>query len=253
MLDRIKRFLSGVNFFSPESFRNLKFPEIVRYRYKEIPFSNLFLLDEALRILWEKKAVYSIEIWKEEDFEFYISSSKFEKLGELGYRLSAAYPDPKIEYARKAFPQARGYMAAGFLRLEGGIFGLKTLEDFDHDPLTHILSVSRNPCIIQFLFRPERTVIETFLGDFPVFRLRVAVAVFSEKWKEAKEECEMILRSFSVFNGISRLKPVMPSALRSSNLIFKGIALRKFLFKDSFKITLPSLIAIVHFPLRGEE
>jgi len=92
MLDKIRRWIYGVNKFSSNSFRHLKFPEIIKFIPSETPFSNLLLWEEALKILWNKKAIYSIEIWKDEDFEFYISSNRFERLRELAYRLSAVYP-----------------------------------------------------------------------------------------------------------------------------------------------------------------
>ncbi len=251
MLDRIRRWINGVNEFSPDSFRHLKFPEVVRFIPSETSFSNLLLLEEALKILWSKKATYSIEIWKEEDLEFYLSSNRFEKLGELAYRLSAVYPSPKLEYPKKAFPEAKGYVASGFLKLEGSILGLKTLEDFDYDPLIHVISAIRNPCIIQFLFKPERTVIETFSGEYPLFRLRVAVSAFSEKWKNARDECERILRSFSVFNGFAKLKPVLSSPVRNSRDIFHRIAERKLSIFEGFRIMSSSLAAIAHLPLKG--
>ena len=253
MLDRIRRWIYGVNKFSPDSFRHLKFPEIIKFIPSETPFSNLLLWEEALKILWNKKATYSIEIWKDEDFEFYISSNRFEGLRELAYRLSAVYPSSKLEFSKKAFPEAKGYVASGFLKLEGSFLGLKTLEDFDYDPLVHVVSAIRNPCIIQFLFKPENLVIETFSGDYPIFKLRIAVSVFSDKWKDARNECEIVLRGFSVFNGYAKLKPVLSSMLKSSTTIFKRIIKRKLSFFDGFRITSQALAAIAHFPIRGVE
>lgn len=171
----------------------------------------------------------------------------------MAYRLSAVYPSSKLEFSKKAFPEAKGYVASGFLKLEGSFLGLKTLEDFDYDPLVHVVSAIRNQCIIQFLFKPENLVIETFSGDYPIFKLRIAVSVFSDKWKEARDECEIVLRSFSIFNGYAKLKPVLSSMLRSSTAIFKRIVKRKLSFFEGFKITSQALAAIAHFPIRGVE
>ena len=253
MFDKIRRFIHGINKFSPDDFRHLKFPEIIKFIPSETPFSNLLLWEEALKILWNKKATYSIEIWKVEDFEFYISSNRFERLRELAYRLSAVYPSSKLEFSKKVFPEAKGYVASGFLKLKGSFLGLKTLEDFDYDSLVHVISAIRNPCIIQFLFKPEKLVIETFSGDYPIYRLRIAVSTIAEKWKEARDECERILRSFSVFNGFAKLKPVLSSPVRSSRSIFERIVKRQLSFFEGFKITSQALATIAHFPIRGIE
>ena len=69
-----------------------------------------------------------------------------------------------------------------------------------------------------------------------------------EKWKEARDECEKILRSFSVFNGFAKLEPVLSLPLRSSRNIFKKIVKRKLSIFEGFKITSQSLVAITHSP-----
>lgn len=248
MLDKIKRILHGVRAYSPENFSSSA--EILRFEHDEIPFSNLFLMEDALNLLWKRKSSYSLEIWNIEDLEFYISSENVE---ELVARLSAVYPSPEVERAKSSLPEIKGYAACGFIKLEGSPLGLKSLEDFDHDPLLHMISAMRSPSIIQFTFKPTRTVFETFSGEIPVFRLRIIAAVFSENWRRALNECEILLRSFSIFNGYAKLKPVMCNLARSSASILARASSRKLSPFEGFKISLNSLAATAHFPAGGFE
>lgn len=248
MLERIKMRLKGVSRFSPETKRFLKLPEVIRFIPSDV--SNLGLLESAYRILWKRRQVYSLEIWKGEEEQYFVFSEKREGLQELLLRLSAVYPSPRMEIPSVPLLDRECFVSAGFLRLEGTPYSLKSLADFSHDPLVHVMAAAPENTFIQFLFRPEKVVVERLSGESPVYRLRVTVAVFSDDWRRAVNSCEIVLRSFTVLSSPScELVPVIPK-IPDSGIILKNMLERKFIFplKDSFRVTAEELATMAHFP-----
>ena len=185
--------------------------------------SNPGLIESAYRILWKRKQVYSLEIWKGEEEQYFVFSEKRGGFQELLLRLSAVYPAPRMEISPVPLPERECFVSAGFLRLDGALYSLKSLDDLGHDPLVHVMAATPGNTLIQFLFRPERIVVERLSWDSPVYRCRVAVAVFSDDWKRAVNSCEIVLRSFTVLSSPScELVPVIPKIL-DSGIILKSI------------------------------
>ena len=99
----------------------------------------------------------------------------------------------------------------------------------------------------QFLFRPERIAVERFGYESPVFKLRVAVAVFADDWKKATNACRRVLESFTVLSSAhTALVPVLPRIPNSCALLRSMIG-QRFLPCDSFRVTAEEL-AIAHLP-----
>ncbi len=252
MLERIRMRLKGVSRFSPEMKRFLKLPEVIRFVPSEV--SNPGLLESAYRILWKKRHVYSLEIWKGEEEQYFAFSDKREGLQELLLRLSAVHPSPRMEISQIPLPEKECFVSAGFLRFEGTPYLLKSLADFSHDPLVLVMAAAQENTFIQFLFRPEKTVVERLSGESPVYRLRVAVAVFSDDWRRAVSSCDAVLRSFTVLSSPScELIPVIPK-IPDSGVVLKNILKRRFIpIKDSFRVTAEELAAMAHFPGDGSD
>ncbi|WP_456330739.1 hypothetical protein [Archaeoglobus sp.] len=248
MLEGIRMRLKGVRKFSPAVKRFLKIPESVRFTPSDV--SNLELMEDAYRILWRKRHVYALEIWKCGEEQYFVSSDRREGLEELLLRLSAVYPSPRMKISHVPLPEKECFVSAGFLRLEGTPYTLRSLSDFSHDPLLHAVTAAPEGTVIQFLFRPERIVAERPLVESPVYRLRIAVAVFSDDWRRAASSCDAVLRSFAVFSSpSSELVPVVPKIM-DPGIILRNMLERRFVFplRDSFRVTAEELAAIAHFP-----
>ena len=247
-MERIRMKMKGVSRFSPAMKRFLKIPEVVRFVPSDV--SNLELMEGVYRILWRRKHVYALEIWKGEEEQYFVFSDKKEGLQELMPRLSTVYPSPRMGISPVPLPDKECFVSAGFLRLEGTPYTLKSLSDFSYDPLLHVLTASSENTFVQFLFRPEKTVVEGALVESPVYRLRVAVAVFSDDWKRAVNSCDAVLRSFTVFSSpSSELVPVIPK-IPDSGIVLQNMLERRFIFtlRDSFRVTAEELAAIAHLP-----
>jgi len=253
MLERVKMKLKGASRYSPDMKKFIKLPEVIRFIPSDV--SKPGLLESAYRILWRKRHVCSLEIWKSEEEQYFVFSDRREGLQELLLRLSAVYPSPRMEISQVPLPDRECFVSAGFLRPEGTPYTLKSLADFNHDPLVHAMAAAQESTLIQFLFRPEKIVVERLSGESPIYRLRVAVAVFSDDWKRAVNSCEIVLRSFAVLSSPScELVPVIPKIL-GSGVILKSMLERRFIFplKDSFRVTAEELAAIAHFPGGGPD
>jgi len=63
LLEAFRRFFSGVCWLTPEILLNIKPHERVKLKLTET--SNPHLLNSAYRLLWNRRAIFSLEIWKE--------------------------------------------------------------------------------------------------------------------------------------------------------------------------------------------
>jgi len=243
MFEALRRFFSGVCRLTPEILRNIRPQERVKLKLTET--SNPHLLSSVYRLLWNRRAMFSLEIWKEgeDDVSFFASADRNDAIEELLRRLMAVYALPCFEHTAISLPE-ECHVSAGYLKLSGKAYMLRDLE---HDPLTHALAAADN-VLIQFLFRPEKIVVERFGYESPVFRLRVAVAVFADEWKKAVNACRRVLESFAVLNSAhTALVPVLPR-IPNSCILLKSVLERRFLPCDSFSVTAEELATIAHFP-----
>jgi hypothetical protein len=256
MLERLRRWRYGVCRVPKEKLGKIKNLEIVRFMPSKTSFSNLKIMERILNLIHRRKSTFSLEIWHKEDFGFYIHATKREDLEEFLFQLNTVYPSSKMEFARYSTPELDGYLSGGCLVLKGQEFGLKTLDDFDYDPLVHIIEAIDTDCIIQILFKPARYVVETVQGKFPVFKCRIAVIACSDDWIRARKACERVLNGFSVFSThVSQLEPKTISfpVFRNSYSLLKGVMKRKFsIFPRSFLVTSRELASFGHFPFTEE-
>lgn len=240
MLEALKRFLSGVCRLTPETLMAVKPRESLKLHLPDT--ANHHLLESAYRLLWSKKATYSLEMRKESEIMCFASAEKRSSLEELVKRLVAVHPFPRFEPADIPLPE-ECYVSAGYLKLSGTPYMLKT----EADPLIHALSAA-DSILIQFLFRPERIVVEKFHYESPVFKLRVAVAAFAESREKALNTCRRVLESFTLLSSAhTSLEPVLPRIPNSCALL-KSMLERRFLLGDSFRVTAEELAALAHLP-----
>ncbi|ADC64610.1 hypothetical protein Ferp_0435 [Ferroglobus placidus DSM 10642] len=242
MIDSLRRFLSGVCRLSPEFMREIKVGERVRLKPGEI--SNDYLLSTAYRLLWKRKEMYSIEIRKGDEINCFASAGNTEALEYLLRRLMAVYTFPELEPACIQLPEKECYVSAGYVKLSGTPY---MLHDPEQNILTHALAAADN-VFVQFLFKPEKIVLERLGYESPVFKLRVSVASFSESWKEAVNSCKRVLESFTVLSSAySSLVPVIPR-VPNSCVLLRSMLERRFLPGDNFRVTAEELAMITKIP-----
>ncbi|WP_290623971.1 MULTISPECIES: hypothetical protein [unclassified Archaeoglobus] len=240
LFETLKRFFSGVCRLTPELLRSVKTEEVLKLELPET--ANHHLLESVYRLLWRRRLVYSLEIRKEGEALCFVSAENRESLDELVKRLMAVYPFPRMEAASIPLP-VNCYVSAGYLRLRGQAYMLG-----EGEALEHALSAADN-LLIQFLFRPEKLVVERVARESPVYRLRVAVAVFADDWREAAIACRRVLESFTVLSSShSLLEPVIPR-IPGSFAVLRAMLERRFLPEDSFRVTAEELASIARFPL----
>jgi hypothetical protein len=239
VLEPLKRLFSGVCRLTPELLRSVKAGEALKLELPET--ANHHLLESVYKLLWRRRSVYSLEIRKEGETLCFVSAENRESLDELVKRLMAVYPFPRIEVASISLP-VNCYVSAGYLRLRGQAYMLG-----EGEALEHAFSSADN-LLIQFLFRPEKLVVERVARESPVYRLRVAVAVFADDWREAVTACRRVLESFTVLNSAhSQLEPVIPR-IPGSFAVVRAMLERRFLPEDSFRVTAEELASIARFP-----
>jgi len=242
MIDSLKRFLSGACRFSPELVHGIEALECVRLKIRDTP--NRHLLGPAYRLLWRRKELYSIEIRKGDEIEYFASARNREALEDLLRRLMAVYTFPELEPACIQLPETECYVSAGYLRLSGTPYMLREQEQ---NVLIHALAAADN-VLVQFLFKPEKIAVEKLGYESPVFRLRIAVASFSENWKGAVNACRRVLESFTVLNSsYSILVPVIPR-VPNSCILLRSMLERRFLPGDNFRVTAEELAMITCIP-----
>ncbi len=239
MLEALKRLLSGVCRLTPELLRSVKAREALKLELPDT--ANHYLLESAYELLWRKRSVYSLEIRKVEETLCFVSAENREALDELVKRLMAVYPFPRIEVTSIPLP-VNCYVSAGYLRLRGQAYMLG-----EGEALEHALSAAEN-LLIQFLFRPEKLVVERAVRESPVYRVRIAVAVFADDWREAVTACRRVLESFTVLiSARSALEPVIPR-IPGSFAVLRAMLERRFLPEDRFRVTAEELASIARFP-----
>jgi hypothetical protein len=249
MIDSIRKWRYGVCELKKTSFPYVRMLRVVPTR---VDLNQLKIMEEVFKIIHKRKSVFSFEIWNGE--EFYFHSSKKEWEGELVSQLNTVYPGLEVEATRFSMPELDRYICGGSLSLKGQPFHLKTLEDFDYDPLIHVIEAIDLKCIIQVVFKPYRKILEIHNNgsEHPIFACAIRVITSSNDYKKARKSCEKILNSFTIFNStITQLEPKIISfpLLRDSHRLLKQVAKRKLPWFSKILMTSKELAGVVHLDM----
>lgn len=266
MIDEIRKWKSGVHRLSKQEINTLWHTRLLKVVPSNVPITNLKIMEEVFQVLHRSKSHFSFEIWKDKEIEFYFHASKKKDEGELALQLNTVYPNLEVGQAMHSIPWFKDgdYISGGLLEFRGQPFNLKKLEDFNYEPLLHILEAINSGCMIQVLFKPTVRVLEIqsslskvplFNPRLPVFSCSIRAIAYSPDYEKARKSCERILNSFSVFNTfVAQLEPKMISfpILRNSYGLLRKINKRKMPF-SKFLVTSKELAAFVHLPIGAED
>jgi DNA-binding MarR family transcriptional regulator len=217
------------------------------------------------------------EIWVHQNrISFYIFAREEKLLEEIKAQLNALYPNAYFKDAESTFiPLKSGsYVCAACLGLEYYYCEIKRIQDFDYDPLSHIIESLNIDAMLQVAFKakkvsngflkkleaklkPEAPYTREILRKFslPCFKVLIRLVAFSHDFKEARRSVEAIANSFSSFNGsYAKFKPKIVGfpILRNSYSILKDMVKRKFPFIDfnqSFILSNEELAVLFHLPI----
>lgn len=233
-------------------------------------------MQKVLYMLKNYSGRFSFEVWKGNGFSFHFFSSSKSAEGMLRCQLSSVYPQVAVKRSKASLPPVKegDYVSACSLVLNGVELNLKCSDVFRYDPLRYLLEAMNghdSQIIAQVLFerlkrigKDKRIVLEQRYGDdlffrdvgIPVLKCLVRVAAISEDGFKARESCEHVARTFSVFDsGRCRLSPKVVSypVFRSSVDVLAGMNLREFpFFSSSFMASVPELASMVHLPVGAE-
>jgi DNA helicase HerA-like ATPase/DNA-binding MarR family transcriptional regulator len=228
--------------------------------------------------LYAYKKHACFEIWIHQNrISFYIFAREEKLLEEIKAQLSALYPNIFFKDAESTFIplKAGSYVCASYLSLDYYYCKIKSIQDFDYDPLTHILESLSIDAMLQVAFKakkistsflerlkakldPGAPYTHEILRKFclPCFKVIVRLAAFSESLEDARRGVETLANAFSSFNGsYARFKPRIVSfpILKNSYSILKDIVKRKFPFIDfnkSFILSSEELATLFHLPIK---
>ncbi|MGQ9469762.1 MAG: type IV secretory system conjugative DNA transfer family protein, partial [Nitrososphaerales archaeon] len=221
------------------------------------------------------------EIWLHQNrMSFYIFAGEEKLLEEIKAQLNALYPNALFRDAESKFIllTAGNYVCSATLSLEYYYCEVKRIQDFDYDPLTHIIESLDIDAVLQVALKakkissrlieklrdklkPEAPYTNEILRklSLPCFRVLIRLVAFSEDFREAKRSVETLANAFSSLNGsYARFKPRIVSfpILRSSYSILKSIIERKFPFFDfnqTFLLSNEELAVLFHLPIKIED
>ncbi len=266
MMDKIRRWAYGVHRLSKEDINTLWHVRLLKVVPTKVDMNNLRIMEEVFQILHRSKSNFSFEIWKDKEIEFYFHASKEQDERELVLQLNSVYPNLEVEPAIHSVPWFKdgGYISGGILEFKGQPFNLKTLDDFNYDPLVHILEAIDTGCMIQIMFKPTIKILEILDGKsrnppfnpkIPIYNCLIRAVAYSPDYEKARKSCMRILNSFSVFNShVAQLEPKMVSfpVLRNSYRLLRNINKRK-MPTYKFPITSKELTSFVHLPINAED
>lgn len=235
--------------------------------------SSVKVMENILHLLWGYPSTYSFEIWRsKEGIQFHFYSSRSDSGEQLLRQLHSAYPGVEVDRSGSPLPEVEedSYINSGFLEFQGRQFYLKGMDDFNYDPLVHVLQAlgARGASgMVQVLFKPTEVPSdlksELFLrsgkaymmeSEIPLFKTLVRIFTFSKDFRDSRRLNEMIARSFTVLNSqVSRLEPITLSyfipLLRDPYHDLRNAVKRKFpFFSKDFLATIPELLSMVHLP-----
>lgn len=267
MIDTIKKWAYGVHRLSKQEINTIRYVRLLKAVPTKVDMNNLRIIEEVFQILHRSKSCFSFEIWKDKEIEFYFHASREEDEKELALQLNSVYPNLEVEQALYSIPEFKegDYISGGVLNFKGQPFYLKKLDDFNYDPIVHILEAIDSGCIIQFLFKPTRKILEIDNGKskhplfnprLPLFNCSIRAIAYSQEYEKARKSCERILNSFSVFNShMAQLEPKSISfpVFRDSYGLLKSISKRRLPIFSKFIVTSKELTSFVHLPINAED
>ena len=270
-----KEWKYGLHRLSQGEINCLDFPEGVLLDVGPIECSldSMVEMQKVLYMMQNYSCRFSFEIWKDKGFSFHFFSSSKSAEGMLRGQLNAVYPRVKIKRAERSIPVFKegDYVSACSIVLRGVEMNLKSSDGFRYEPLRHILEAMNSHgsrVLVQVLFeklrripKDKRIVLEQKYGDnlffrdvgIPVLRCLVRVVAASKDGFLARESCEHVARTFSIFDSDRcRLYPKVVSypLFRNSMIVLASVNLREFPFlSDKFMASIPELASIVHLPV----
>ena len=242
----------------------------------ECSLDSMVEMQKVLYMMQNYSCRFSFEIWKDKGFSFHFFSSSKSAEGMFKGQLNAVYPRTKIRRADKSMPVFKegDYVSACSFVLSGVELNLKRSDGFRYEPLRHILEAMNSHdsrVLVQVLFKrlkkipkDKRILLEQRYGDdlffrdvgIPVLKCLVRIVAVSEDGYEARESCEHVARTFSVFDSDRcRLYPKVVSypVFRNSMGVLASMNLREFpFFSERFMVSVHELASMVHLPVDAE-
>jgi len=268
----------GLHKLSQNEINCLDFPDgfLLDVVPSECSLDSMAGMQKVLYMLQNYSGRFSFEIWKDKRFSFHFFSSSTSVEGMLKGQLNSIYPQVEMKRSKANIPALMegDYVSSCSLVLHGVELNLKCSDDFRYEPLRHVLEAMNghnSKMIVQILFerlrkipKDKRIALTQKYGDdlffrgvgVPVLKCLVRIAAVSNDGFKARESCEHVARTFSVFDtDRCRLSPKIVSfpIFRNSMSVLASMNLREFpFFSDSFMISVPELASFVHLPVGAE-
>jgi hypothetical protein len=268
----------GLHRLSQNEINCLDFPDgfLLDVVPAECSLDSMAGMQKVLYMLQNYSGRFSFEIWKDKGFSFRFFSSSASVEGMLKGQLNSVYPQVVVKRSKTNIPALRegDYVSSCSLVLNGVELNLKCSDDFRYEPLRHVLEAMNghdSRIVVQVLFeklwkipKDKRIALTQKYGDdlffrgvgVPVLKCLVRIAAVSNNGFKARESCEHIARTFSVFDtDRCRLSPKIVSypVFRNSVSVLASMNLREFpFFSERFMISIPELASLVHLPVGAE-
>ena len=268
----------GLHRLSQEEINRLGYPNgiLLEVIPAEASLDSMVSMQKILYMLQQYLGRFSFEIWKDNGFSFHFFSSSESAEGMLKGQLSSVYPQVVVRRSKTSIPLFRegDYVSSCSIVLRGVELNLKCPHDFHYDPLRHILEAMNghdSRIIVQVLFerlrkipKDKRILLAQKYGEdlffrntkIPILKCLVRITAVSEDGYQAKESCEHISRTFSVFDSDRcQLVPKIVSypLIRSPYSTLASMSKRVFpFFSNRFMVSVPELASMVHLPVGAE-
>jgi len=265
----------GLYRLSQEEINRLGFPNgiLLEVVPADASLDSMAGMQKVLYMLQQYSARFSFEIWKNKSFSFHFFSSSKAVEGMLKGQLSSIYPQVVVKRSKTSVPLFKDgdYVSSCSLVLHGVELNLKCSGDFHYDPLRHILEAMNghdSRIIVQVLFerlrkipKDKRILLAQKYGEdlffrdtkIPILKCLIRITAVSEDGYQARESCEHISRTFSVFDSDRcQLVPRIVSypLIRTSYGTLVNMAKRVFpFFSNRFMVSVPELASMVHLPV----
>jgi hypothetical protein len=265
----------GLYRFSQEDIERLDFPRGALFDVVPVESSldSMVGMQRVLYMLQQYPGRFSFEIWKDKNISLHFFTSSKSAEGLLKGQFSSVYPQVVVKRSENSIPSMKegDYVSSAYIVLKGVEFNLKRPDNFSYDPLRHVLETMNShdtSMVVQILFeklrkipKDKRIVLTQKFGDdlffrdvgIPVLKCLVRIVTVSEDGFKARESCEHVARTFSVFDS-DRChffpKVVSFPLIRNSMSILASVTKRVFpLFSNSFMLSVPEMASMVHLPV----
>lgn len=275
MIFLFKEWKYGLHRLSQNEINCLDFPDgfLLDVVPAECSLDSMAGMQKVLYMLQNYSGRFSFEIWKDKGFSFHFFSSSASVEGMLKGQLNSVYPQVVVKKSKANIPALRegDYVSSCSIALNGVELNLKCSGDFRYEPLHHVLEAMNghdSRIVAQVLFeklwkipKNKRIALTQKYGDdlffrgvgVPVLKCLVRIAAVSNDGFKARESCEHVARTFSVFDmDRCRLSPKIVSfpIFRNSMDVLASMNLREFpFFSERFMISIPELASLVHLPV----